>query len=205
MNENVKMKKPIYKQWYFILIAILLIWLVSFVVGFIVGFFGDGEQGETEQVDASIQVEKKAEEKTLTETSKNETSEVKEEKMEIDKSQIDTNVFEYATVVDLTDAIDTNQHVTAKIQIIGDVNPGMAVQDVISQTFDFIQQDDMKGAKTITILVSQNDKKISQYTVQKDKYTPNDDDPMADLVLKASEIEFMSPEVKAYGEAMGSW
>lgn len=124
---------------------------------------------------------------------------------EVAISKIDTSIFEYATDVEVTDAIDTNQHITVKLTISEDSKPGMQVQNIIGQTFDFLQQEDIKDANTITILVLQNDIKVAQYTVQKDKFVPNESDPMIDLVLQASEIEQMSEEVKQHGEALELW
>lgn len=124
---------------------------------------------------------------------------------EVAKSKIDTSIFEYATDVEVTDAIDTNQHITVKLTISEDSKPGMQVQNIIGQTFDFLQQVDIKDANTITILVLQNDIKVAQYTVQKDKFVLNESDPMIDLVLQASEIEQMSEEVKQHGEALELW
>lgn len=131
---------------------------------------------------------------------------VQEEVVEdVTETTIDTSVFEFATKVDVTDALRTNQHVTVKLVISEDSKPGMQVQNIITQTFDFLQQDDIKDAKKITVLVLQNDIKVTQYTVQKDNFVPNETDPMIELVLQASEIEQMSDEVKQHGESLELW
>lgn len=63
-------------------------------------------------------------------------------------------------------------------------------------------QEDVAGAETVTILVTQNEKKIVQYTVNKNESKPNETDAMSDLVLQASEVEMMSEEVKEFGTTM---
>jgi hypothetical protein len=123
---------------------------------------------------------------------------------EVTQPTIDTSVFEYATDIEVTDALSTNQHVTVKLTISEASKPGMQVQNIIKQTFDFLQQNDIKEAKTVTILVLQNEK-IAQYTVDKEKFVPNESESMVDLVLQASEIEHMSDEVKQHGEALELW
>lgn len=181
-----KTKNSFYKQWWFILIVVL------FSLGVIGEILDDGDSEEIEEV-------AKIETPVVKDVVK------KRDPVEVVKPSIDTSVFEYATYTEVTDAIKTNQHVTVKVIVSEENKPGMAVQSVINQTFDFIQQEDVKDAKTITIFVTQNDKKIAQYTVQMDKFIPNETDPMSDLVLKASEIEMMSDEVKEFGAALGSW
>ncbi|QGG51533.1 hypothetical protein [Lysinibacillus pakistanensis] len=118
---------------------------------------------------------------------------------------IDTSVFEYAQAVDVTDAIDLNNHVTLIISMSEAINPGLATQHIVNQMYDFVQQVDVKGAKTIGINVKQGTKKIAQFTVYTDKFAPNDNEPMSDAVIAASEIEFMTDEVKIFGKTIASW
>lgn len=181
---SLKNKKPVYKTWWFI---VIVIFIVLAVIGAII------DDNEPENSDT----EKPVVEDVVDDT--------KEEVGEVSEPTIDTSVFEYATNVEITDALSTNQHLTVKLDISADSKPGMGVQNIITQTFDFLQQDDIKDAKTITILVLQNDKKIAQYTVQKDKFVPNETDSMVDLVLQASEIEQMSEVVKQHGETLELW
>ncbi|OIK11966.1 hypothetical protein BIV60_17070 [Bacillus sp. MUM 116] len=132
----------------------------------------------------------------------------KKEKEAVVKQQkpqnIDTSVFEFAKDVEVTNAIDTNQHLTVFVTM-NNVSPGLATQHVVNQTYDFLQQKDIKGAKTITINVKQGGKKIAMFTVDKNKFKPNDNESMSDCVMKASKMEFMTPEVKEYGSTMKSW
>lgn len=180
-------KKPFYKKWWFILIVGVC------VIGIVGGI------SEEEVTETNIPVVKKDV------TTEKEEVEVVEEDTEDVEPLIDTSVFEYATNTEVTDAIDINQHVTVQVFVSEEAEAGMSVLNVVKQSYDFIQQEDVKDAKTITIFVTQNDKKIVQYTVQKDKFVPNENVPMSDLVLKASEIEFMTDEVKAFGKTMESW
>ncbi|MCT2342655.1 hypothetical protein M4D71_00785 [Niallia taxi] len=130
------------------------------------------------------------------------TEEPKEEvKEEAEEPKIDTSVFEYAKKIEVTNAIDTEQHITVFVYMSEKTKEGLAAQHVLKQSYDFLQQEDIKDAKTVTIAVSQNDKKTFQFTVDKDKFVPNENEPMSDLVLKASKVETMSAEVKAFAAA----
>ena len=40
------------------------------------------------------------------------------------------------------------------------------------------------------------------YEVDINKFQPNDDEPMADVVMKASVVEMMTPEVEEYANQM---
>lgn len=113
-----------------------------------------------------------------------------------------TAVFEYADNAEVTDAIDINKQVTVNLSVSEETAPGMAAQHVLNQSFKFLQQDDIKGAETVTIFVTQKEMKIFQFTVNKNEFKPNDTDPMGDLVLATSEIEMMSKEVEEFSKAM---
>lgn len=150
---------------------------------------------------------KEAEEKALAEQKSKEEEVEKEEPTTAEKSKhiIDTSVFEYAQAVDVTNAIDLNNHVTLIISMSEAISPGLATQHVVNQMYDFVQQVDVKGAKTIGINVKQGANKIAQFTVYTDKFVPNDNEPMSDAVIAASEIEFMTVDVKIFGKTIGSW
>lgn len=178
----INQKKPFYTKW----------WFVAIVVFLVIGAIG-AAQDDGETVD-----------NPGTEKAENEKSDSDKETVvnAVPETTIDTSVFEYATEADVTDAIDINKHVTVKLSVSEETQPGMAVQSVLTQTFDFLQQDDLAGAETVTIFVVQNEKKIIQYTVNKNEFKPNETDPMSDLVLQASEVEMMSEEVKEFGTTM---
>lgn len=173
-------KKPFYKKWWFILIAVF----------FILAALGAlQDSGEIEDKQAVEKTEKTEESKNVAVNADPEPT-------------IDTSVFEYATAADVTDAIDINKHVTVKLNVSDDAAPGMAAQDVLKQSFKFLQQDDIKGAETVTIFITQKEKKIFQFTVNKNEFKPNETDPVGGLVLEASEVEMMSDEVEKFGKAM---
>lgn len=122
----------------------------------------------------------------------------------VDDKKIDTSVYQYATNVEVTNAIDITQHVTLMIDMPTD-KEGLAFQHVVNQTYDFLQQPDIEGAKTVSVNVRKDGIKIGMFTVNTDKFKPNDQEPMADAVLNASEIEMLSPEVKEFGKVMELW
>lgn len=190
MKDITKDNKPLYKRWWFIA---LYVFIILIAIGSVID---DRESRDTKKIEISAPVKEVAKEKTKEETSKEEN---------VIESSIDSSVFQYATDVEVTDALNINQHVTVKLIINKDSKPGMQVQNIITQTFDFLQQDDIKEAKTITIFVVQNDIKIAQYTVDKEKFIPNESESMVDLVLQASVIEQMNEEVKQHGESLELW
>lgn len=116
--------------------------------------------------------------------------------------KIDTSMYK-AKDVELTDAVDTNQHITLKVKASDQVKPGLAFQNAATDTYDFLLQDNVKQAKTVTVLVQQQGKKIAQYTVDTSKFIRNDEEPMGQVVLDASEVEMMSQEVEEYTQVMG--
>ncbi|MGG3452185.1 hypothetical protein [Domibacillus aminovorans] len=122
-----------------------------------------------------------------------------------EEKSIDTSVFKFAKETEVTDAIDINKHVTVFVAMSEELAPGLAVQHVIKQTYDFLQQTDVEGAETITIAVTQGGQKIAMYIVQKDQFAPDAEKPMTDVVLAASKMEFMTPEVEAFGQSLGTW
>jgi hypothetical protein len=57
----------------------------------------------------------------------------------------------------------------------------------------------------ITLFVSINEIKVSQFQVLVNDFQPNDTDPMAKLVLAASDIEFLTPEVEEFRKSFEFW
>ncbi|KZR58369.1 hypothetical protein [Pseudobacillus badius] len=156
-----------------------------------------------------IEEAKKKEELAKKEAEKKQKQEIKQTESKTEKLEkeevIDTSVFEKAKKIEITDAIDITQHVTVFVDIPNKNVAGQSVINVLSQTYDFLQQDDMTGAKTVTIAVRQNGIKIAQFTIDKDQFVPDDNQPMAGQVLKAAEIETLSNEVREYGSVMELW
>lgn len=175
----------------------LPVWIVALVI--IIGIFTITNMTESpDKIELHELTTKKENEAVATET-------VPVNKSTVTESEIDTTVFEYALATEVTDAIDINDHVTVFVEMREDISPGLATQHVVNQTYDFIQQDDVIDAKTITIAVKQGDIKIAQFTVNTANFVPNDDIPMTQLVMTASEIDFMTDEVKEFGKTMEAW
>ncbi|MER2060198.1 MAG: hypothetical protein ABTA16_15365 [Niallia sp.] len=128
-----------------------------------------------------------------------ETKEVK------DDSKIDTSIFDLAKEINVTDARDITQHISLQIILKDAVKQGNGVQGVLTQAYDFLQQEDIAGANTITIFVNSGQLKIFQITIDTSKFKTDDEISMIKLVLDASEIEKMTDEVKSYGEALELW
>lgn len=122
-----------------------------------------------------------------------------------EKNNIDTSVFEYATNVEVTDGREITQHITVAIDLAPDADPGMGTLNVLKQAYDFLQQEDIAGAETVTIYVRVNDIKVSQFKIYTSKFVPNDQEPMAKVVLKAADIEFLRTEVQEFGKVMELW
>ncbi|NFH70106.1 hypothetical protein FC960_12440 [Clostridium botulinum] len=143
------------------------------------------------------------EEAPKTETVKSETTAPKSEIAETEKNTIKTDVFEYAKKVDITDARDRNKHVTATVFMSDELTPGLATQHVLNQSYDFLQQADLKGADTVTIGVMQGDVRVFQCTVTMKDFLPNESVAMSDVVLKASKVEKMHPQVQEFAKTIG--
>lgn len=182
-------------------------WAIGLFVALIIVAQFSPEQVEEATKEKKVPEETKATPTKTPSTAKTEKSEIvsKDKTKESDESGIDTNVFEYAEKVEVTNAIELNDHVTIFVFMNEEVKPGLAVQHVVNQTYDFIQQKDMTNAKTISVNVKQGDLKTAMFTVHTEKFVPDDDEPMSDAVMKASDFEFMNGEVKEYGEIMGTW
>ncbi|MDV6377719.1 hypothetical protein ORD22_05500 [Sporosarcina sp. GW1-11] len=120
------------------------------------------------------------------------------------KKEIDTSVYEYVSNIDVTDARDINNHITLMIDMKTE-NQGLAFQHVLNQTYDFLQQTDIKDAKTIGINVCVKGNKVGMFTVYPERFQPNDNEPMADVVLVASEVEMVNSEVEEFGRLMELW
>lgn len=125
----------------------------------------------------------------------------KKETKEEDAS-IDTSMYEYSKSVKVTDAIDINNYVSLIITMNDNLQPGLAFQHATTQTYDFLQQPEIEGADKVGINIILNDNKIAMYEIDMSKFQPNDDEPMADLVMEASVVEMMTPEVEEYANTM---
>lgn len=192
------MKKTIYKQWWF-WVAIIL------VIGAIGSITSNSEENndalavvKEEQPKQKNPVDKPTELKT-TDQPVTEKQSQKTEKTD----GIDTSVFVYATKVDVTDARDITEHIDLVVHMNEDVKLGLATQHVFTQAYDFLQQDDIKGAKTVTIGVMSGNLRVAQITIEMSKFKP--EGQLIKSVLEASSIDKMYPEVKDYGKVMELW
>jgi hypothetical protein len=128
--------------------------------------------------------------------------EPKKEEPKQEEPQIQTKVFAYAKKVDITDAIEINKHVTATVFMSEELTPQLATQHVLNQSYDFLQQEDLAGANTVTIGVMHGETRVFQFTVDKTKFTPNETEPMVNVVLQASKVEKSTPEIDEYATAV---
>ncbi|WP_144449385.1 hypothetical protein [Halalkalibacter nanhaiisediminis] len=144
----------------------------------------------------------------VTEETTEEVEEVVEDKAEgadVDSSisTIDTSMYQYATEVTVTDAIELNNYVSLMIYVNEENdNKGLQAQHVLNQTYDFLLQDAIEGADYVGINVVQGNQKILMFEVDTAKFQEDDEVPMADLVLRASEIEMIHDEVRQFAEVM---
>jgi hypothetical protein len=160
------------------------------------------KENEEPEVVESIETETPAVEETDSVAIEEETV---EETTVSEEAAIDTAVFAYAEDVEVTDARDITQHLNLVIHMSDELTPGLATQHILNQTYDFLQQQDIKGANTLTIGIMQADLRIFQFTINVKSFVPIESEPMAACVLKASQIDKMKPEVEEYGIAVGLW
>ena len=178
---------------------------------------GCSAENEQEAIQSQSQEVSQTEEQTTkedvkpadNESSSNETNldsaEETEEVVATESSEIDTSVFAYAEEVDVTDALDITEHINIVVFMNEELSKGMATKHAISQAYDFLQQDRVKDAKTVTIGVMSGDLRIAQITVDMSKFKVDDEKPMVGVVMDASEIDKMNDEVKEFGEALELW
>lgn len=126
-----------------------------------------------------------------------------EPKDEHEETKIDTSAFIYAKNVDVTDARNITKHIDLVVHMNEGPTPGLATQHVFIQTYDFLQQDDIIGADSITIGIMQGDFRISQITVDLTKFEAGEN--LINSVLQASKIDKMNDDVKEYGKVMELW
>lgn len=164
-------------------------------------------ESATENTETTQSVESPITEVNATENTDESEDKPKETEIEevADEPEIDTSVFDLAKEVKVTDSRDLTQHITLQVILKDGVEQGNGVQRVLTQTYDFLEQEDITGAKTITIFVNSGDLKIFQITIDTSKFKTNDEISMAKLVLEAAQIEKMTDEVKSYGEVLGLW
>ncbi|MCT8975511.1 hypothetical protein N4T77_02755 [Clostridium sp. CX1] len=138
-----------------------------------------------------------------TEANKSETAASETEVSETERNTVKTDAFSYANKVDITDARGITNHVTATVFMSDELTQGLATQHVLNQSYEFLQQADLKGVDTVTIGVMKGDIRVFQYKVTMKDFVPNDSDKMSDVVLKSSKVEKMAPQVEKHAKIMG--
>lgn len=155
----------------------------------------------TEQTKNVSEKPKETSKKPAESTKKVEKPVVSKEKNETkEESKINTSVFRYAKKVDVTDARDITKHITVTVFMDKKLREGLAAQHVLNQTYDFVQQTDIKGADTLTVGVMVGELRVFQYTVDLTKFVPNEAEPMINVVLASSTVEKISPEVEEFAK-----
>lgn len=189
----IEQKKTLWKKWW---VWVLAVAIIAAIVG--------GEETEETSAPTEQQQQTSTEvEESESEPKKEPAPEDKQEEPKKEEQKIDTSVFVYAKSVDVTDARDITQHIDIVIHMGKEPTPGLATQHVFTQAYDFLQQEDIKGAKTVTIGVMQGDFRIAQITVNLEKFKAGEH--LVDSVLQASKIDKMNDDVKEYGEIMDLW
>ncbi|WML48806.1 hypothetical protein RCG23_01335 [Neobacillus sp. PS3-34] len=130
-----------------------------------------------------------------------ETGKIPENKAAANSEKIHTSVFKGAKKVDVTDLRDANGNIDLVVQTAN--APGIAAQDVFSQTYDFLQQSDIQGAKTVTVGIVRNGSRIVQLTIHPNLFVAGENHIQS--VLQASDIERMSLEVETYADTVNWW
>lgn len=211
-------KKPIYKKkWFWIALLVLAIF------GQILNLISPKEEEEiaeetkqsmSDQSDTTTKSEEtRKQEVSVQSSEKNNVAatdskpkkqtEEKNEKDVLDSEEIDTSVFIYATDVEVTDALEITEHIDVVVHMSEKVKKGLAVHHVISQMYNFLQQDKVKAAKTVTIGVMSGNLRVAQLTVDMNKFEAGEH--IINSVMDASKIDKMDDEVRDYGEVMELW
>src|SRR5690625_188008 len=202
-----KEKKPFYKRWWFIVIVALL------VVAVIVNPEEEEDSDTTEEhVSETDEKDSNNEDKDDStsepehkeEQLDEETTDESDESDELDEAEvvIDTSMYEFSKDVKVTDAIDINNYVSLMIEMNDELSPGLAFQHATTQTYDFLQQKALEGADQVGINILLDGQKIAMYEVDMSKFEINDKESMAQLVLHASVMEMITPEVHDYTQNM---
>jgi len=126
-----------------------------------------------------------------------------EQEQKKDEPKIDTSKFIYAESVEVTDAREISKHLNLVVRMSEDVGAGSAVQSVLIQTYDFLQQQDIKGAETVTIGIMQGDLRVYQFTTNLKKFKAGEN--LITSVLQASTVDKTSDEIEEFGKSTGLW
>ncbi|MGE7942843.1 hypothetical protein ACQKNB_12215 [Lysinibacillus xylanilyticus] len=133
----------------------------------------------------------------------------KENTVEVTKQAtnvVDTSFFSYANSVEVIDNRTTQNNLLVWIDYSADADPGMSTLNTLNQAFDFLQLPDVIKTGTVTLAIRVDDIKVAQFNVTPAKVDFNNNElGMADLVVNASEIEYLNEGVKTFGQSMELW
>lgn len=203
-----KEKKPFYKRWWFIVIIALII---------IAAIVNPDEETDNKVTDDNDTVENESDSEAESDISSepdaeennvdvDESKEVDERDVQDDSDEsdivIDTSMYEFSKDVKVTDAIDIKNYVSLIIEMNDDLSQGLAFQHATTQTYDFLQQEALEGADKVGINIILEGQKIAMYEVDMSEFKTNDEQSMAQLVLDASVMEMITPEVHEYTQNM---
>lgn len=159
----------------------------------------------------TIEYPKPSEQKIEYPTPKENTTEPsgKEDTVEVTKQPtniVDTSFFTYANSVEVIDNRTTQNNLLVWIDYSADSEPGMSTLNTLKEAFDFLQQPNAIKTGTVTLAIRVDDIKVAQFNVTPAKVDFNNTElGMADLVVNASEIEYLNEGVKSFGRTMELW
>lgn len=133
----------------------------------------------------------------------------KEDTVEVTKQStnvVDTSLFTFTESVEVIDNRTTQNNLLVWINYSADNEPGMTTLNTLKEAFDFLQQPDVVKTGTVTLAIRVGDIKVAQFNVTPAKVDFNNTElGMADLVVNASEIEYLNEGVKSFGQTMELW
>lgn len=171
----------------------------------VVGCSGSSKEEEEEVV---VEQEVAEDKEEVPESEGNENSPEPEEEPEeepVEEREFDTSMYVYADEIDVTDNIEINDQIALIIDMPEHSIMGFTFQHVLSHTYDFLQQDTAKEAKTIEISILEEGNQIVVLTVHPDQlkeFKGNDDTTKDRLVLETSIINMALPEIVEHAEIM---
>lgn len=138
---------------------------------------------------------------TTTESSDVETS-VKQQST----NMVDTSFFTYANSVEVIDNRKDQNNLLVWIDYSADAEPGMSTLNTLNQAFDFLQQSDVIKTGTVTLAIRVDDVKVAQFNVTVANVDFNNNElGVGQIVVNASEVEYLNEAVKTFGQTMELW
>jgi hypothetical protein len=191
--------------------------IATFVVFVLIGILPGNKDSATETIAISNETkgsedktQTKAEEKAKTEAddaAKKNTDEKEQVSKTKDASNNDVNTevfMNYAEKVEAKMSKVTN-HLDVVITLPRGGHQGNLITSMITNTYYFLEQEDVMKAKTATFGFMMDDLRIFQYTTDVEKFNRTKNDTFIESIFGASKIEKMNDGLKEYGEVMGRW